>query len=117
MRVLTDWTHLYGQGPEDQWYYARSVISSLSTWMSADGCRMKDLEKNLLEKRIEDVINLASMEIVRTFAVETIDYPHPLGLQYIQLHASTWILRRDWFLAVSARPYDSPWISCAQSMS
>jgi hypothetical protein len=36
MRVLTDWTYISGQGPEDQWYYARLVISSL---YEMDECR------------------------------------------------------------------------------
>jgi hypothetical protein len=47
--------------------------------MSADGCRMEVLEKNLLEKGIEDVSNLPPMEIARTFAVKTIDYSHLLA--------------------------------------
>ena len=29
----------------------------------------------------EPTVKLPSMEIARTFAVETIDYPNPLGLQ------------------------------------
>lgn len=33
------------------------------------------------EAGIENGIKLPSMEIARTFAVESIDYPHPLGLQ------------------------------------
>lgn len=41
---------------------------------------------NILKERdeadgIEDGVKLPSMEIARTFAVETIDYPNPLGLQ------------------------------------
>lgn len=35
------------------------------------------------ENGIEDGIRLPSMEIARTFAVETINYPSPLGLQYV----------------------------------
>jgi len=62
--VLSEWTYMPGDAPEDQWYYAR----------------MRDLEKKESEEGIEAVINLPSKEIARTFAVETIDYPHPLGL-------------------------------------
>jgi hypothetical protein len=45
---------------------------------------MKDLEQIQLEEGMEEgVINLPSVEIARTFAVETIDYPNPLGFQYV----------------------------------
>jgi hypothetical protein len=44
-------------------------------------CRILDLQKQELEKGIEDGIKVPSMEIARTFAVETIDFPNPLGLQ------------------------------------
>lgn len=44
-----------------------------------DGLRFKDLQDREFEEGIEDGINLPSMEIARTFAVETIDHPHPLG--------------------------------------
>jgi hypothetical protein len=33
------------------------------------------------EAGVENGIKLPSMEIARTFAVESIDYPHPLGFQ------------------------------------
>jgi hypothetical protein len=42
---------------------------------------MRDLEDRDIENGIEHGIKLPSMEIARTFAVETIDYPNPLGLQ------------------------------------
>lgn len=42
---------------------------------------MKDLQERELEEGNEDGVKLPSVEIARTFAVETIDYPHPLGLQ------------------------------------
>jgi hypothetical protein len=42
---------------------------------------MKEIADRELEQGIENGIKLPSMEIARTFAVETIDYPHPLGLQ------------------------------------
>jgi hypothetical protein len=44
-------------------------------------CRVSELKKKELEEGNEDGIKLPSMEIARTFAVETIDYPNPLGLQ------------------------------------
>lgn len=42
---------------------------------------MKDLIAKDIEENGESNIKLPSMEIARTFAVETIDYPSPLGLQ------------------------------------
>ena len=48
--------------------------------------RMKDLQAKDLDDGVkEGLIKLPSMEIARTFAVETIDYPNPLGLQYCSL--------------------------------
>jgi hypothetical protein len=44
-------------------------------------CRVSELKKKEVEDGEEDGIKLPSMEIARTFAVETIDYPNPLGLQ------------------------------------
>jgi hypothetical protein len=44
-------------------------------------CRILDLQKREQEEGIEDGIKVPSMEIARTFAVETIDFPNPLGLQ------------------------------------
>jgi hypothetical protein len=44
-------------------------------------CRILDLQKREQEGGIEDGIKVPSMEIARTFAVETIDFPNPLGLQ------------------------------------
>ena len=45
--------------------------------------RIEELKRKDEEDGIEDGkgIKLPSMEIARTFAVETIDYPSPLGLQ------------------------------------
>jgi hypothetical protein len=40
-----------------------------------------ELRKVDEEEGIENGIKLPSMEIARTFAVESIDYPNPLGLQ------------------------------------
>ncbi|CCD44584.1 hypothetical protein BofuT4_P054850.1 [Botrytis cinerea T4] len=64
LRVLDEWKYSDNPHPaEDQWFYAR----------------FKDLQDREFEEGIEDGINLPSMEIARTFAVETIDHPHPLG--------------------------------------
>ncbi|THV44613.1 hypothetical protein BGAL_0607g00070 [Botrytis galanthina] len=75
LRVLDEWKYSDNPHPaEDQWFYAR----------------FKDLQDREIEEGVEDGINLPSMEIARTFAVETIDHPHPLGLhqptRYIQQH-------------------------------
>jgi hypothetical protein len=43
--------------------------------------RMRDLEDREIEEGVEGGIKLPSVEIARTFAVETIDYPNPMGLQ------------------------------------
>lgn len=45
------------------------------------GNRLQELQQQDDEKGILDGIKLPSMEIARTFAVETIDYPRPLGFQ------------------------------------
>ncbi|KAF7908501.1 uncharacterized protein EAF01_004256 [Botrytis porri] len=75
LRVLDEWKYSDNPHPaEDQWFYAR----------------FKDLQDREIEEGVEDGVNLPSMEIARTFAVETIDHPHPLGLhqptRYIQQH-------------------------------
>lgn len=62
LRVLEEFQ--WGGGPEDQWYFAR----------------MAELRTADEESGIEDGIRLPTMETARTFAVETIDYPTPLGL-------------------------------------
>lgn len=36
-----------------------------------------------IEPSDEGAINLPSMEVARTFSVETIDYPHPLGVHQV----------------------------------
>ncbi|KAG9237061.1 hypothetical protein BJ875DRAFT_184650 [Amylocarpus encephaloides] len=66
LRILDEWEWAKKPEPhpEDQWYFAR----------------MRDLEDREVEEGITDGINLPPVEIARTFAVETIDYPHPLGL-------------------------------------
>ncbi|CZT47743.1 uncharacterized protein RSE6_08342 [Rhynchosporium secalis] len=62
LRVLD--TYDWNGGPEDQWFFAR----------------MTDLRGEDEENGITDGILLPTMETARTFAVETIDYPTPLGL-------------------------------------
>lgn len=48
---------------------------------------MKELQaeeqESGIEPDFEGAINLPSMEIARTFAVETIDFPHPLGVHQV----------------------------------
>ncbi|TVY39307.1 hypothetical protein LSUB1_G003618 [Lachnellula subtilissima] len=76
LRVLEEWEWEKNPQPhpEDQWFFAR----------------MRDLEDREIEEGVEDGIKLPSVEIARTFAVETIDYPNPLGLhqptRFIQNH-------------------------------
>ena len=41
------------------------------------------------------VVNLPSMEIARTFAVETIDYPHPLGVHQVHRYIQNEALSLD----------------------
>jgi hypothetical protein len=36
-----------------------------------------------IEPEAEGAVNLPRMEVARTFAVETIDYPHPLGVHQV----------------------------------
>jgi hypothetical protein len=49
--------------------------------------RLKELQtdehENGIEPEAEGAINLPSLEVARTFAVETIDYPHPLGVHQV----------------------------------
>lgn len=48
---------------------------------------MRELQEeekgNGIQPEEEGSINLPSMEVARTFAVETIDYPHPLGVHQV----------------------------------
>ena len=58
-------------------------------------CRMRELQTAELEEGIESAadgaISLPSMEVARTFAVETIDYPHPLGVHQV----GRWLKEED----------------------
>ncbi len=63
-----------------------AVRVALST-VSNFPCRMttiqKEEEKEGIQPEEEGAINLPSMEVARTFSVETIDYPHPLGVHQV----------------------------------
>ncbi|PQE05039.1 hypothetical protein CJF30_00004838 [Rutstroemia sp. NJR-2017a BBW] len=65
LRVLEAFDWLKGnRWAEDQWFYSK----------------LRELQEQDIEEGIENGINLPSMEIARTFAVETIDHPYPLGM-------------------------------------
>jgi len=49
-----------------------------------------------IEPDEEGAINLPSMEIARTFAVETIDYPHPLGVHQV----NRWLKEEEHMLSL-----------------
>jgi hypothetical protein len=49
-------------------------------WMLRLG-RLGEMRQAEEDAGVENGIKLPSMEIARTFAVESIDYPHPLGFQ------------------------------------
>ncbi|KUJ20189.1 uncharacterized protein LY89DRAFT_549666, partial [Mollisia scopiformis] len=71
MRILEEWdwekTKTKDVRFEDQWYYDR----------------MLKLQKTGDSTGDELSIELPSMEVARTFSVETIDYPHPLGVHQV----------------------------------
>jgi hypothetical protein len=52
---------------------------------SNDIFRLKELAERDEEEEAENPVRLPTMEEARSFAVETIDYPAPLGLQYVPL--------------------------------
>ncbi|PMD43408.1 hypothetical protein L207DRAFT_542677 [Hyaloscypha variabilis F] len=68
-----DWktTQKDGDRFEDQWYFNRMTTIQ------------KEEEKEGIQPEEEGAINLPSMEVARTFSVETIDYPHPLGVHQV----------------------------------
>jgi hypothetical protein len=83
LKILDEWewaTHP-GPRPEDQWFYARYSLKSFDKDAGLIVSRMRELQDREIEEGVEGGIKLPSVEIARTFAVETIDYPHPLGLQ------------------------------------
>ncbi|KAJ5054900.1 uncharacterized protein L3040_001162 [Drepanopeziza brunnea f. sp. 'multigermtubi'] len=56
---------------EDQYYYNR--MKALQDEEAAED----------IDPKSEGAINLPTMEVARTFSVETIDYPHPLGVHQV----------------------------------
>jgi hypothetical protein len=43
----------------------------------------REEEKQGIEPEEEGAINLPTVEVAKTFSVETIDYPHPLGVHQV----------------------------------
>jgi hypothetical protein len=108
LRILEEWdwneTKQDGDPSEDQWYFRRYTIpnlpSPISCCLLTYWCnRLTDLQENESKDGIEPedagAINLPSMEIARTFAVETIDYPHPLGVHQVHRWLKTQMLSLD----------------------
>ncbi|KAH6684340.1 hypothetical protein B0J14DRAFT_10006 [Halenospora varia] len=87
LRILEEWdwetTKKEGDRFEDQWYFNRLV--ELQGREEAEG----------IEPEAEGAINLPSMEIARTFSVETIDYPHPLGVHQVHRWLKTQMVSLD----------------------
>ncbi|KAH6720397.1 hypothetical protein DL95DRAFT_379012 [Leptodontidium sp. 2 PMI_412] len=75
LRVLEDYdwatTQKEGDRFEDQWFFNRMM--ELQAEEASEGIKPKD----------DGAINLPTMEVARTFSVETIDYPHPLGVHQV----------------------------------
>ncbi|KAK6582859.1 hypothetical protein PZA11_005267 [Diplocarpon coronariae] len=77
LRVLEnfDWEEEKQKGNEnrfeDQYYYNRM-----------NELRAEEEEAGI-DPKSEGAINLPTMEVARTFSVETIDYPHPLGVHQV----------------------------------
>jgi len=115
MRVLDNWNWAETQARakqepqtatdadrfEDQWYFRRFV----GYWRFKDISRltenrMTELQEQEIAKGVqqdeEGSISLPSMEVARTFAVETIDYPNPLGVH--QVHR--WLKESDHILSL-----------------
>ncbi|CZS93694.1 hypothetical protein WAI453_001172 [Rhynchosporium graminicola] len=75
LRVLDDYdwekTPKDGDKFEDQWFFNR--MADIQAEEAVEGIEPKD----------EGAINLPTVEITRTFSVESIDYPHPLGVRRV----------------------------------
>ncbi|KAL3425472.1 hypothetical protein PVAG01_02263 [Phlyctema vagabunda] len=75
LRILDEWdwltTQKSGDRFEDQWFYNRLLI-----------LQQRDEEAGI-DPTDEGAINLPTMEVARTFSVETIDFPHPLGVHQV----------------------------------
>jgi hypothetical protein len=60
---------------------------------------MKEIQEEEKEQGIkpeeEGSINLPTKEVARTFSVETIDYPHPLGVHQVHRWLETQMLSLD----------------------
>jgi cell division protein FtsB len=95
LNVLEKWdwqkTKKNGDHFEDQWYFNRYVSSencgefhNLDLTLSDRMIELqKEEEKEGIQPEEEGAINLPTMEVARTFSVETIDYPHPLGVHQV----------------------------------
>ncbi|KAL2074162.1 hypothetical protein VTL71DRAFT_7940 [Oculimacula yallundae] len=75
LRVLEDYdwetTQKDGDKFEDQWFFNR--MTELQAEEALQGIKSKE----------EGAINLPTVETARTFSVETIEYPHPLGVRRV----------------------------------
>jgi len=75
LNVLDKWdwerTKKEGDRFEDQWYFNRMTEIQ------------QEEERAGIEPEEEGAINLPTKEVARTFSVETIDYPHPLGVHQV----------------------------------
>jgi len=76
-----DWEKYEEPRHEDQWYYARML-------------ELKNANYND-EDTPPPTIVLPSMEVARSFAVETIDYPHPLGVHQVLRYIENKYLSMD----------------------
>jgi len=87
LRILGEWDWLTtkkdGDRFEDQWFYNRLV--ELQERENAEG----------IQPEQDGAINLPTMEVARTFSVETIDYPHPLGVHQVHRWLETQMLSLD----------------------
>jgi len=83
LRVIRefDWEKYEEPRHEDQWYYARMLELKNGNYDDEDTPPPR--------------IVLPSMEVARTFAVETIDYPHPLGVHQVLRHIENKYLSMD----------------------
>ncbi|RDL35372.1 uncharacterized protein BP5553_07303 [Venustampulla echinocandica] len=93
LRVLEEssWHKNHRDKFEDQWYYNRFVTQCTPP---NPGCvlipwddRFKEIQEQQeaegIDPETEGAINLPTVGVARTFSVESIDYPHPLGVQEV----------------------------------
>lgn len=83
LRVIDrfEWSDYGGMRAEDQWYFGRLVCSLLFWDRQLTAGRLTELMEEDENEGREASIKLPSMKIARTFAVETLDYPTPVGFQ------------------------------------